>query len=181
MQEHAKTNKEQIRTHTCSLLLHMLTASALSCVLLTMQDAKNSNLFAELGIDPTTAEAEGMGDLLTLLHQDTLLGSNNTRAVMVINAQCIVQLANSVSVCRHRPIRTHTHTHTHTRRARMGGLRLAILAGRGRSRHDPCIGVNGARMPSSCVCLCVYVYLQAVCKVFGFSNKNEIKGKNINT
>ncbi|KAJ9519441.1 hypothetical protein QJQ45_023173, partial [Haematococcus lacustris] len=56
------------------------------------EDAKNGNMFSELGLDPGTLEVEDLPELLNM--RGGILGGHDTRAVFVINALGIVQLTN---------------------------------------------------------------------------------------
>jgi hypothetical protein len=65
------------------------------------EDAKNGNMLTELGIDLHSAEAEGLKDLGALLNmKGGILGNHDTRAVFIVNAQCIIQVTNPVRLKR---------------------------------------------------------------------------------
>jgi hypothetical protein len=62
------------------------------------EDAKNGNMLSELGLDLVTAGgAGGLQELGALLNmKGGILGTHDTRAVFIINAQCIIQVTNPV-------------------------------------------------------------------------------------
>jgi hypothetical protein len=62
------------------------------------EDAKNGNMLTELGLDLHSSEvAEGLKDLGALLNmKGGILGNHDTRAVFIVNAQCIIQVTNPV-------------------------------------------------------------------------------------
>jgi hypothetical protein len=63
------------------------------------EDAKNGNMLSELGLDLHSNEVpEGLKDLGNLLNmKGGILGNQDTRAVFIVNAQCIIQVTNPVS------------------------------------------------------------------------------------
>jgi hypothetical protein len=54
-------------------------------------------MLSELGLDLVTAGAGGLQDVGALLNmKGGILGTHDTRAVFIINAQCIIQVTNPV-------------------------------------------------------------------------------------